>query len=134
MSEDSPDPIDVAIGDRMKVRRRQKGLSQTELGVALEVSFQQVQKYERGTNRMGGSTLVRAAKALDMPVSMLIGEMEPSQEDQDLLVGLRTSGAVEMLTAFATIEDGETRRALVAIVKATAALRAKQGLKGADQG
>ena len=55
-----PDPLDVAIGSRVRARRRMLGLSQTALGEELGVTFQQVQKYERGINRISGSTLIRA--------------------------------------------------------------------------
>lgn len=74
----SYDPIDVAIGARVRVRRKQLGMSQTDLGNALGVTFQQVQKYERGMNRISGSTLVRTADALKLTMAELTGEADAS--------------------------------------------------------
>ena len=65
----TPDPIDVHVGGRVRVRRKMLGLSQTQLGEDLGVTFQQVQKYERGSNRIGSSRLFRIATALGVPVA-----------------------------------------------------------------
>ncbi|RMB08931.1 helix-turn-helix domain-containing protein [Eilatimonas milleporae] len=65
----TPDPIDVHVGHRVRARRKMLGLSQTQLGNELGVTFQQVQKYERGTNRIGSSRLFRMSTALDVPVA-----------------------------------------------------------------
>ncbi|WP_417452185.1 helix-turn-helix domain-containing protein [Kordiimonas sp.] len=65
----SPDPIDVHVGQRVRARRKMLGLSQTQLGTELGVTFQQVQKYERGTNRIGSSRLFRMSTTLDVPVA-----------------------------------------------------------------
>ncbi len=65
----SPDPIDVHVGQRVRARRKMLGLSQTQLGKELGVTFQQVQKYERGTNRIGSSRLFRMSTTLDVPVA-----------------------------------------------------------------
>lgn len=65
----SPDPIDVYVGQRVRARRKMLGLSQTQLGNELGVTFQQVQKYERGTNRIGSSRLFRMSTTLDVPVA-----------------------------------------------------------------
>lgn len=62
-------PIDIHIGARVKLRRRLMGLSQSKLGAAIGLTFQQMQKYERGQNRISASTLYRLAEALDVPVS-----------------------------------------------------------------
>ncbi len=64
-----PDPVDVHVGGRVKLRRTLLGLSQEELADAVGVTFQQIQKYERGTNRMGASRLFDMATVLDVPVS-----------------------------------------------------------------
>ena len=63
-----PDPIDAHLGARLCLRRRLRGLSQTDLATAMGVTYQQVQKYERGANRMAAATLYRAAEALDVPI------------------------------------------------------------------
>lgn len=65
----NPDPVDVHVGQRVRARRKMLGLSQTQLGKELGVTFQQVQKYERGTNRIGSSRLFRLSSALDVPVA-----------------------------------------------------------------
>jgi len=65
----TPDPIDIHVGQRVRARRKMLSLSQTQLGKELGVTFQQVQKYERGTNRIGSSRLFRMSTALDVPVA-----------------------------------------------------------------
>ena len=66
---DGPDPIDVHVGKQMRLFRTLKGMSQERLASELGVTFQQIQKYERGTNRVSASMLYRAAQALQVPVS-----------------------------------------------------------------
>lgn len=68
-SREGPDPIDVHVGKRIHLRRLLMGMSQSDLGDALGLSFQQVQKYERGSNRVSASALYRLANRLDVPVS-----------------------------------------------------------------
>lgn len=68
------DPIDVAVGARIRVRRRQVGVSQEVLGTHLGLTFQQVQKYERGANRVSTSMLVKTAEKLQTSVAYLVGE------------------------------------------------------------
>jgi len=63
-----PHPIDVTVGASVRTYRRQRGMTQTELGEALGLTFQQIQKYERGTNRISASKLVMRAEALRVPV------------------------------------------------------------------
>lgn len=65
----APNPIDVAVGTKIKVRRRLQGIGQEELGAAIGVTFQQVQKYEKGTNRVSASRLHQIADVLGMSVS-----------------------------------------------------------------
>lgn len=66
VQKDGPDPIDVKIGLRIRLRRKAIGISQEKLANHLEISFQQVQKYERGTNRVSGSTLARIKDFLEV--------------------------------------------------------------------
>ena len=61
-----PDPIDVAVGLRLRTLRKSRGMSQEQLGRALGITFQQIQKYERGTNRISASMLVKSARALSV--------------------------------------------------------------------
>lgn len=69
-----PDPIDITVGARVRIRRRWMGLSQSQLAKALGITFQQVQKYEKGTNRVSASMLVRTAEKLETSVAALVGE------------------------------------------------------------
>ena len=69
-----PNPVDVAIGKRIRNRRNQLGLSQEKLGEVCGITFQQIQKYEKGTNRVGGSRMAQIAAALTLPVAALHGE------------------------------------------------------------
>src|SRR6201996_5181096 len=69
-----PDPIDIEVGGRIRTRRTALGVSQTALAKALGLTFQQVQKYEKGANRVSASTLVRVARELGVSVGFLVGE------------------------------------------------------------
>ena len=71
-------PVDVHVGMRMRQRRALLGMSQTALANAVGLTFQQIQKYERGTNRMGASRLYEFAKVLDVPVPFFFEEMTPA--------------------------------------------------------
>ena len=68
-----PDPVDVHVGGRLRQRRQLLGLSQGEVGARLGFSFQQIQKYERGTSRIGASRLYRLSKVWDVPVDFSYG-------------------------------------------------------------
>lgn len=68
MIQKSPDPVDKHIGGRIRMRRLQLGISQEKLGEALGLTFQQVQKYEKGTNRVGGSRMAQLARILDVEI------------------------------------------------------------------
>ncbi|MGA0604227.1 helix-turn-helix domain-containing protein [Caulobacter sp. KR2-114] len=113
----NPDPIDVAVGARMRIRRRWLGLSQTDLANALGITFQQVQKYEKGANRVSASMLVRAAAALETTVGALVGEDSGADVASVVLTDLAAPGAAELLASFAKIRDGEVRRALIKTVE-----------------
>ncbi len=68
-----PDPIDVAVGKQIRARRTDLGMSQTELGAELGITFQQIQKYEKGANRVSASALYKIAGVLKVPLSYLFG-------------------------------------------------------------
>src|ERR1700722_3677384 len=72
---DKPNPIDVHVGSRVRLRRTLLGMSQEKLGNAIGLTFQQVQKYERGANRIGASRLYDLSHVLDVPVSYFFEEM-----------------------------------------------------------
>jgi len=71
-----PNAVDIHVGNRVRQRRTLMGLSQERLASALDLTFQQVQKYERGTNRIGAGRLYQLARALDVPVTYFFDEME----------------------------------------------------------
>ena len=74
-STGTPHPVDVHVGRRVRMRRAFLGMSQTTLGEAIGLTFQQVQKYERGTNRIGSSRLFDLCRALDVPVEFFFEDM-----------------------------------------------------------
>src|ERR1700691_3401476 len=74
---DKPNPIDVQVGSRVRLRRNMLSLSQEKLGEAIGLTFQQVQKYERGANRIGASRLFELSRVLDVPVSFFFDETDP---------------------------------------------------------
>jgi transcriptional regulator with XRE-family HTH domain len=114
---EGPDPVDRAIGARLRARRKSMKLSQTELANRIGVSFQQVQKYERGANRVAGSTLVAIAAALEVTVGWLVGEEGAGDAEDDVLAALALHGAVELLQAFGAIPGLRARAALVALAR-----------------
>ena len=90
--------LELIIGARMRTRRRQLGLSQSDLAERLGVSFQQVQKYERGANRVAASTLLAAAQTLSTSIAWLVGEEASGREDDDdVFRALARPGALEIL-------------------------------------
>lgn len=107
--------VDAAIGARIRSRRIYLKMSQTELATRIGVSFQQVQKYERGANRVSGSKLVAIGAALGVSVGWLVGEDETSAGDDAVFAALAAPGALEMLRAFAAIRKPRTRAALLAL-------------------
>ncbi|WP_332765965.1 helix-turn-helix domain-containing protein [Phenylobacterium sp.] len=119
-----PDPVDIAIGARMRLRRKSLGISQGALADQIGVSFQQVQKYERGANRVSGSTLVAVAAALATTVGWLVGEEGAISDAADEIVqALAMSGAVDLLEAFVDIPKASARTALVALAREMAVQR-----------
>ena len=117
MTRQGPDPIDVAVGARVRIRRRWLGFSQTQLANALGITFQQVQKYERGANRVSASMLVKIAAKLETTVAALVGEDGQAPVEAIIFAQLSTPGATELLAAYAQISDGEARRALLTITE-----------------
>src|ERR1044071_10505169 len=74
---ETPNPIDVRVGARLRLRRNMLGLSQEKLGEAIGLTFQQVQKYERGANRIGASRLHELSRVLDVPISFFLDDTDP---------------------------------------------------------
>ena len=112
---------DVEVGQRIRARRMAKGMSQTELGNLLGVTFQQVQKYEKGVNRVGAGRLVRIGEALDVAVSFFFGATDMGSEDTRAILGfLDTSYSLRLLRAFSRIPPGGVQRAVVDLVESIA--------------
>ena len=78
IAPDIPHPVDVHVGTRVRLRRTLLGMSQEKLGEAIGLTFQQVQKYERGTNRIGASRLYELSRVLDVPVGFFFEEIDPA--------------------------------------------------------
>ncbi len=93
-----PQPVDIAVGQRIRVARVTKSMSQTALGEAIGVTFQQVQKYEKGMNRVGASRLQQIADVLDTTVTKLFAE--PSTASEKVIALADTMGAHRLITAF----------------------------------
>lgn len=118
-SNKTPDPMDVALGAAVRVRRRTIGMSQEALAEQCGVSFQQIQKYENGANRISFSRLVQIARALRCRVVDLMDVLDtPGSDDGDvdLLSRMRTPGALEMLAAFERLPQ-EARGSLVNLLR-----------------
>ena len=117
-------PIDIEVGKRIRLRRIEKGLSQTELGDHLGITFQQVQKYENGVNRVGASRLNKIAELLQVPISFFFqdGGVRGKTEKQDIDTSLFANAAnsVRLLKAFSKIEDDGVQRKIIALVESIA--------------
>lgn len=128
MAKKSPNPIDRHVGSRVRMRRMLVGISQEKLGEALGLTFQQVQKYEKGTNRIGASRLQHIGKVLGVTVDFFFeGSPQPDQPGggfSDVSSTsyqadfLSTSEGVQLMKAFVRIKDGKVRRRLVDLVAA----------------
>ncbi len=125
MSVKRPDPVDVEVGHRIRIERLSRGLSQTALATQLGVTFQQVQKYEKGVNRVGAGRLTKIAEVLGVAVGsffsgkeMLVdGDAKGGAGKSSPLKLLTVSGAFRLLRAYADIEDTNLRRSIVDLVE-----------------
>lgn len=105
------DPVDVAVGARVRLARKMRGQSQQALAQAIGVSFQQVQKYESGANRVSASMLVRIAAALGVSVAELFGPAEAaSRVSDDLAAMLGKPGALDLLQDYCRSRQAIGRR------------------------
>jgi transcriptional regulator with XRE-family HTH domain len=124
--EAEAEQLDREIGARLKMARKARGLSQTELGQAVGVTFQQVQKYERGANRVSSSALILIARHLDVPVTELLGVDRPPSSRIDW--GLfDTSGAQELLDSYRRIPSPKLRRLLLDLAREIAGTESSAG-------
>ncbi len=115
----APNQVDAYVGNRVRLRRKILGLSQEKLGEALGITFQQVQKYEKGINRIGAGRLLDIAECLNVPISFFFPE-----SDVDLLLldrSTKTIGAapdmMELVQLFAEITDPDLRKKIVSLVR-----------------
>jgi transcriptional regulator with XRE-family HTH domain len=129
-----PNPVDVHVGSRVRLRRTLLGMSQEKLGEAIDLTFQQVQKYERGANRIGASRLWDLSRVLDVPVSFFFEEMseETKERSPARVGGLREEPAayepdpmakretLELVRAYYRIADPQVRKRLFDLTKALA--------------
>src|ERR671917_1916562 len=113
---ETPNPVDVRVGARLRLRRNMLGLSQEKLGEAIGVTFQQVQKYERGANRIGASRLHELSRVLDVPVSFFFDDTDPvrapamggfAEPPAEVFEAdpLREQETIELLRAYFAIKD-----------------------------
>lgn len=113
-----PDGVDVAVGANVRTWRIARGLSQGDLAKRLGITFQQVQKYETGHNRMSTGRLVKAATILAVPMSAFFDGADDDEPAQALLANARS---YRLAHAFAAIKNNGFRLALVALVEVLAA-------------
>jgi transcriptional regulator with XRE-family HTH domain len=125
LARKKPNPTDRYVGARVRMRRLMLGMSQTTLGEALGLTFQQVQKYEKGTNRIGASRLQQISHALQVPVSFFFEELpvvaksgsEPGLSPSMLTGFLATSEGLSLVDSFMKIKSGKVRRRIVDLVE-----------------
>jgi transcriptional regulator with XRE-family HTH domain len=130
MSTKAPNPVDKYVGSRVRMRRIMLGMSQEKLGEALGLTFQQVQKYEKGTNRVGASRIQQISEILQVPVSFLFEGGPSGAAGTDSGEGtspayvsdfLATSEGLALTRAFTRITDAKLRRSIVEMVEQIAA-------------
>jgi transcriptional regulator with XRE-family HTH domain len=129
MAGKKPNPVDQHVGSRVRLRRMLLGMSQERLGESMGLTFQQVQKYEKGVNRIGASRLFQISKILDVPVQFFFeeapnagthatpGMAEPDSETF-ILEFLNSREGLELNRAFVKISDPKVRKSVVDLVRA----------------
>jgi transcriptional regulator with XRE-family HTH domain len=130
-----PHPVDIHVGSRVRMRRTLLGMSQEKLGDALGLTFQQVQKYERGANRVGASRLFEISRVLDVPVSFFFEDMPAETASLSAASGGTASGedveeferdplakreTLELVRAYYRISDPRVRKRVFELTKAVA--------------
>jgi len=138
-----PNPVDVHVGGRVRLRRTLLGMSQEKLGEAIGLTFQQVQKYERGANRVGASRLFDLSRVLDVPVGFFFDEMpadvaasSPAQRPgvaqplpEQALDPMVKRETLELVRAYYKIDEPSVRKRLFEMTKALAAAVVSGSLK-----
>jgi transcriptional regulator with XRE-family HTH domain len=134
VKQDKPNPTDVHVGARLRLRRTLLGMSQEKLGEAIGLTFQQVQKYERGANRVGASRLYELSRILDVPVSYFFEDMDVSgaeswsngagehrtEADPEKSNPMLKRETLELVRAYYRIPETQIRRRLLELAKALA--------------
>ena len=120
-SAKTPSPIDVTVGRNVRIWRMAKGLSQAQLADRLGVTFQQIQKYEVGANRIGTGRLVRLAAILGVRIAALFEGADGARPSRALLALISDRRAFRLARAFAAIEDNACRVSLVNLLENVAA-------------
>jgi len=121
MAEKKNNPVDSLVGGRIRLLRKQRKMSQSDLGQALGVTFQQIQKYENGKNRVGASRLHQVAIALNVPIAELFdGASETGRTLKATKSPAFDSQSLRIAEAFVKISDKELRWSLVDLVEAMA--------------
>lgn len=123
-----PNKVDVYVGARLRMRRKLRGVSQDQLAKRLGITFQQVQKYERGSNRISASKLYAAAQVLQVPVAFFFdGLPDPLTQDtaantdaQQAMAMLSTSEGLELMQYFPQIAVDDNRRRVLDLIHALA--------------
>ena len=130
MADKKPNPVDIHVGSRVRLRRMLLGMSQDRLGNSMGLTFQQVQKYEKGVNRIGASRLFHISRILDVPVQFFFEDARfagetgstPSMAKGDsegfILEFLNSREGLELNRAFVKIGDGKVRKSVVDLVRA----------------
>ncbi len=129
MNKRQPDPVDVHVGGRLRMRRMLVGMSQEKLGESLGLTFQQVQKYEKGTNRIGASRLYKISQILSVPVNFFFDNI-PSEENRQNHYGfsenssdnfaydfMNSAEGFQLGQAFSLIKDVRIRRRVIDLVR-----------------
>ena len=123
-----PDPYDREVGLRVRSLRLSRRMSQGDLGERLGITFQQVQKYENGTNRIGAGRLQHIAEIFEVPVATLFGtSRREGRAGVDPFEGLRTPGAVQLLEAYGRIGDRVIRRRFLRFAEQVAVTSQRSG-------
>jgi len=132
MAKKAPNPIDRYVGSRVRMRRMMLSMSQEKLGDALGLTFQQVQKYEKGTNRIGASRLQQIAHILQVPVSFFFegaphssghaGGMSEAPSPAYVADFLATADGLSLTKAFMRIKSSKLRRRIVDLVEQIAGI------------
>ena len=122
-ARNNANPVDIVVGSRVRLQRLVLGMSQSDLAKELGVTFQQVQKYEKGTNRIGASRLQRISEALRIPVGFFFDEsapMDTGDEVADVSRQAASNQGIQLNRAFLKIEDPRLRGRIVGLVRAIA--------------